>query len=133
MLVKGLLSPADAELAVEAGAGGIVVSNHGGRQLDGAVATIDALEEVAEQVAGRVPVLVDGGVRRGSDVVVALALGASAVLVGRPALWGLAVGGEEGARGVLELLRAEVELALALCGCATPADVSRHHAQRIRR
>jgi isopentenyl diphosphate isomerase/L-lactate dehydrogenase-like FMN-dependent dehydrogenase len=133
ILVKGLVSPADAELAVEAGAGGIVVSNHGGRQLDGAPATIDALSEVAEQVAGRVPVLMDGGVRRGSDVVVALALGASAVLVGRPALWGLAVGGEEGARAVLELLRAEVELALALCGCPTPADVTRSHVQRTRR
>ncbi|MEO8091603.1 MAG: alpha-hydroxy acid oxidase, partial [bacterium] len=133
IVVKGLVSPADAELAVEAGAAGVVVSNHGGRQLDGAPATIDALEQVAEQVAGRVPVLMDGGVRRGSDVVVALALGASAVLVGRPALWGLAVGGEQGARAVLELLRAEVELALALCGCPTPADVSRRHARRVRR
>jgi len=132
VVLKGVISPADAELAVDAGVGGIVVSNHGGRQLDGAPATIDALPDVADAVGGRVPVLMDGGVRRGTDVVTALALGASAVFVGRPALWGLAVGGEEGARSVLELLRAELELALALVGCPTPADVTRAHARRTR-
>src|SRR5215207_8599680 len=97
VMVKGVLTGEDAALAVEHGAGGVVVSNHGGRQLDRVAATADALEEIVEAVGGRVPVLVDGGIRRGVDVAVALALGADAVLVGRPALWGLAVGGEEGA------------------------------------
>ena len=130
ILLKGLMVPADAELAIEAGAGGIVVSNHGGRQLDGVPATVDALPEVAETVAGRVPVLMDGGVRRGTDVLVALALGADAVQVGRPALWGLAVDGERGAATVLNLLRDEIRLALALLGCPTPADVTRAHVER---
>ncbi len=130
VVIKGIVSAADAELAIEAGAAGVVVSNHGGRQLDGAIATIDALPAVADAVAGRVPVLVDGGVRRGTDVLVALALGASAVLVGRPALWGLAAGGEPGARRVLELLHDEIRLALALLGCPTPADVTRAHISR---
>ena len=120
IVLKGLMHPADAELAIEAGAAGVVVSNHGGRQLDGVPATIDALPDVADAVAGRVPVLVDGGVRRGTDVLVALALGADAVLAGRPALWGLAVDGEEGAREVLEILKAEIRLGLALLGCPTP-------------
>jgi isopentenyl diphosphate isomerase/L-lactate dehydrogenase-like FMN-dependent dehydrogenase len=130
VVLKGLMHPADAELAIEAGAGGIVVSNHGGRQLDGVPATVDALADVADAVAGRVPLLVDGGIRRGADVLVALALGADAVLAGRPALWGLAVDGEAGARRVLELLRDEIRLALALLGCQTPADVTRAHIQR---
>ncbi len=130
VLVKGLVTAEDAELAIQHGAAGIVVSNHGGRQLDRALATGDALPEVADAVAGRVAVLVDGGIRRGIDVVTALALGADAVLVGRPALWGLAVGGEEGARRVLELLRAELELALALCGCASPAELGPGHVRR---
>ena len=124
VLVKGLVRGDDAELAVEHGASGVVVSNHGGRQLDGAPATLDALAEVAQAVGGRAEVLMDGGVRRGTDVVMALALGARAVLVGRPALWGLAVDGEAGARRVLELLRDEVELALALCGCSSPDQVT---------
>ena len=98
ILVKGLITGEDAALAVEHGAAGVVVSNHGGRQLDNAPATIDALPEVVEAVAGRIPVLIDGGIRRGTDVAVALAIGAEAVLVGRPALWGLAVDGEAGAR-----------------------------------
>ena len=110
----------DAHLACEHGAAGVVVSNHGGRQLDGAAATIDALPEVVEAVEGRVEVLVDGGVRRGADVVRALALGARAVLAGRAPLWGLAARGEQGAREVLELLREEIELALVLIGCASP-------------
>ena len=106
------------------------MSNHGGRQLDGVSASLDALPEVVEAVAGRCLVLMDGGIRRGTDVVTALALGAQAVMVGRPALWGLAVGGEEGVRSVLELLRDEVELALRLLGCATPSAVTRAHVGR---
>ncbi|HET7485476.1 MAG TPA: alpha-hydroxy acid oxidase [Solirubrobacterales bacterium] len=131
VLVKGVLTGEDAALAVEHGAAGVVVSNHGGRQLDCAVATADALPEVADAVQGRGAVLVDGGLRRGTDVAIALALGADAVLVGRPALWGLAVGGEVGARGVLELLRSELELALALCGCASPQGMSASHLRRV--
>jgi isopentenyl diphosphate isomerase/L-lactate dehydrogenase-like FMN-dependent dehydrogenase len=126
-LVKGILTAEDALLAVESGAEGVVVSNHGGRQLDGVAASLDALPEVVEAVGGRGVVLVDGGIRRGTDVVKALALGAQAVLAGRAPLWGLAVGGAEGVQRVLELLRDEVELALALCGCASPADVTRDH------
>jgi len=130
VLVKGVLAAEDAALAVSHGAAGVVVSNHGGRQLDCALATADALPEVVDAVEGRAPVLVDGGIRRGADVAIALALGADAVLVGRPALWGLAVGGEAGAARVLELLRAELELALALCGCASPAELGRTHVRR---
>jgi isopentenyl diphosphate isomerase/L-lactate dehydrogenase-like FMN-dependent dehydrogenase len=130
ILVKGVLTAEDAALAVEHGAGGAIVSNHGGRQLDRSPATADVLEEVVDAVEGRVAVLVDGGIRRGVDVAIALALGADAVLVGRPALWGLAVGGEPGARRVLDLLRGELELTLALCGCATPAELSRAHLMR---
>jgi 4-hydroxymandelate oxidase len=130
VLVKGVLTAEDAALAVEHGAAGIVVSNHGGRQLDRCLATADALPEVVDAVEERAPVLVDGGIRRGVDVAIALALGADAALVGRPALWGLAAGGEAGARCVLELLREELELTLALCGCASPAELSRAHVQR---
>jgi isopentenyl diphosphate isomerase/L-lactate dehydrogenase-like FMN-dependent dehydrogenase len=129
VLVKGILTAEDATLAIEHGAAGVIVSNHGGRQLDCVLPSVDALPEVVEAVAGRGAVLMDGGVRRGTDVLVALALGAEAVLVGRPPLWGLAVGGAEGAQRVLELLRDEVRLALALCGCATPAAVTRSHVQ----
>lgn len=124
VLVKGVVRGDDAVRAVEHGAAGIVVSNHGGRQLDASPATLDALPEVAEAVAGRAEILVDGGFRRGGDVLKALALGARAVLVGRPVLWGLAVGGEAGVQGVLEMLRAELDLAMALCGCPTVADVT---------
>jgi 4-hydroxymandelate oxidase len=116
VLVKGILHPDDAQLAIEHGAGGIIVSNHGGRQLDGAVATLDALTAVVDTVAGRVPVILDGGVRRGTDVVTALALGATAVGIGRPVVWGLAVDGTAGVRHVLGLLRAELDQAMALCG-----------------
>jgi isopentenyl diphosphate isomerase/L-lactate dehydrogenase-like FMN-dependent dehydrogenase len=130
VLVKGLLTAEDATLAVEHGAAGVVVSNHGGRQLDRALASGDALPEVVDAVDGRAAVLVDGGIRRGVDVAIALALGADAVLVGRPALWGLAAAGAEGARQVLELLRDELELALALCGCPSPAELTRSHVRR---
>ena len=130
VLVKGVQTREDAGLAVEHGAAGVVVSNHGGRQLDCVDGTADILPGVVEEVAGRATVLVDGGIRRGTDMVIALALGADAVLVGRPALWGLAAGGERGAARVLELLREELELALTLCGCASPAGVGAGHVQR---
>jgi isopentenyl diphosphate isomerase/L-lactate dehydrogenase-like FMN-dependent dehydrogenase len=130
VLVKGVLTAEDARLACEHGAAGIVVSNHGGRQLDGVAATIDALPEVVEAVGGRLEVLVDGGIRRGTDVVKALALGARAVLAGRAALWGLAADGERGATHVLELLRAEILGALQLTGCISPADVTRDRVSR---
>jgi len=125
VLVKGLLAPEDALLAVRNGVQGIIVSNHGGRQLDGALPSVMALPEVIEVVAGAVPVLVDGGVRRGTDVLKALALGAHAVLIGRPFLWGLAVAGEGGVRAVLGQLREELELAMALCGRPTIAEIDR--------
>jgi isopentenyl diphosphate isomerase/L-lactate dehydrogenase-like FMN-dependent dehydrogenase len=128
VVVKGILTAEDARLACEHGATAIVVSNHGGRQLDGVPATLDALEEVVEAVDGRVEVLLDGGVRRGTDALKALALGARAVLIGRAMVWGLAARGEEGVVDVLRLLRDEVELGLALLGCASPADVTRAHA-----
>jgi len=130
LVVKGILTAEDALLACEAGAEGVVVSNHGGRQLDGVAASIDALPEVVEAVGDRAEVFMDGGIRRGTDVVKALALGARAVLVGRAALYGLAVGGAEGVERVLDLLREEIVLALALCGCASPADVTRAHVGR---
>jgi 4-hydroxymandelate oxidase len=125
VLIKGIVRGDDAARAVDHGAAGVIVSNHGGRQLDTAIASVRALPEVAEAVAGRAEVLLDGGVRRGTDVIKALALGARAVLLGRPVVWGLAVGGESGARRVLELLRADVDLAMALCGCPSVDDISR--------
>lgn len=125
LLLKGVLTAEDARLAVEAGVDGLVVSNHGGRQLDGAPAALDALPEVVDAVQGRLEVLMDGGIRRGSDVLKALALGARAVLVGRPYLWGLAVQGEAGVVRVIEMLRDELELAMKLAGRARVADVDR--------
>jgi 4-hydroxymandelate oxidase len=125
VLLKGILHPADAVRAIEYGIRAILVSNHGGRQLDSAVAALDALPAVVEAVAGRVEVLVDGGVRRGTDVLKALALGARAVLIGRPIHWGLAVDGEAGVRHVLELLRAELARDLMLCGLASPGEIDR--------
>jgi isopentenyl diphosphate isomerase/L-lactate dehydrogenase-like FMN-dependent dehydrogenase len=129
VVVKGILTAEDARLACEHGAAAVIVSNHGGRQLDGGPASLDVLEEVVQAVNGRAEVLLDGGVRRGTDVLKALALGARAVLIGRAMLWGLAVAGEEGVTDVLRLLRDEIELGLALLGCASPADVSRAHVQ----
>jgi 4-hydroxymandelate oxidase len=123
VFVKGILTAEDAALALEHGVDAIVVSNHGGRQLDSTLAPLDALPEVVEAVGGRIPVLMDGGVRRGTDVVKALALGAAAVLVGRPVVWGLAAEGEDGVAGVLEILRREVENAMALTGCRTAAEI----------
>lgn len=125
IVVKGVLTAEDARLAVEHGADAIIVSNHGGRQLDGAPATIDVLAEVVDAVGGRCEVYLDSGIRRGTDALKALALGARAVLVGRPVLWGLAVNGEDGVRHVLDLLRAELELAMALAGRPTLASVDR--------
>ena len=127
VIVKGLLTAEDAVLACERGAAGVVVSNHGGRQLDGVQASVDALPAIADAVDARAEVFLDGGIRRGSDIVKALALGARAVLLGRPALWGLAGRGEDGVREVLELLRHELAVALTLSGCASPADVTRAH------
>jgi isopentenyl diphosphate isomerase/L-lactate dehydrogenase-like FMN-dependent dehydrogenase/predicted DNA-binding transcriptional regulator YafY len=125
IILKGILTAEDALLAVERGVQAIVVSNHGGRQLDTAMATIEALPEVVDAVAGRCEVYVDGGIRRGTDILKALALGARAVLVGRPILWGLAVNGYEGVRHVLEILRSELELAMVLSGCPTLAHINR--------
>jgi len=130
VLVKGILTAEDAELALEHGATGIVVSNHGGRQLDRSLATAEALPEIAEAVEGRATLLVDGGIRRGIDVATALALGADAVMVGRPALWGLAAGGSEGVERVLELLREELELTLGLLGCTGVSQLARAHVRR---
>ncbi len=125
IVVKGVVRADDARRAVDHGAAAVVVSNHGGRQLDTAPATIDALPAVADALHGRAEVLLDGGVRRGVDVVKALALGARAVLLGRPVLWGLGQGGADGVAGVLELLRSELDLAMALCGCPRVGDVTR--------
>lgn len=124
VLVKGIVRGDDAVRAVEHGASGIIVSNHGGRQLDTSVATARCLREVVRAVDGRAEVYVDGGIRRGTDVLKALALGARAVLLGRPPVWGLAVGGADGARQVLELLRAELDLAMALAGCPTIESIT---------
>jgi isopentenyl diphosphate isomerase/L-lactate dehydrogenase-like FMN-dependent dehydrogenase len=127
LLVKGLLAAEDAVLAVEHGAAGVVVSNHGGRQLDRSMTGAEALPEVVEAVAGRATVLVDGGIRRGVDIAVALALGADAVLLGRPTAWGLAAAGAAGAERVLRILAEELELALALLGLASPAGLGPEH------
>ena len=129
VVVKGILTAEDARLACEHGAAAVVVSNHGGRQLDGVSSSLDVLEEVVDAIDGRAEVLLDGGVRRGTDVLKALALGARAVLIGRAMVWGLAAAGEEGVTDVLRLLQREVELGLALLGCASPAHVSRAHVQ----
>jgi isopentenyl diphosphate isomerase/L-lactate dehydrogenase-like FMN-dependent dehydrogenase len=125
VVVKGILTQEDAALALAHGAAAIVVSNHGGRQLDTAVATIEALPEVVEAVAGRCEVYLDGGVRRGTDVLKALALGARAVFVGRPILWALAVGGEDGVRHALDLLRRELGLDMGIAGRPTLASIDR--------
>jgi 4-hydroxymandelate oxidase len=125
VVLKGVMHPDDAEQAVQAGADAIIVSNHGGRALDGVAATIDALPRVADRVARRMPVLMDGGIRRGGDVLKAMARGANAVLIGRPYLYGLAVNGSEGVRHIVEILRREFETAMALTGRTTIARIDR--------
>ena len=125
LLVKGVLRPEDADRAVRLGLDGIVVSNHGGRRLDGVPASIDQLEQVVGAVKGRATVLLDSGVRRGTDVLKALALGAQGVLIGRPYAWALAAAGEEGVTQLLTLLREELEVALQACGCASVREVPR--------
>jgi 4-hydroxymandelate oxidase len=127
LLLKGIVTGDDAERAVRAGAAGVVVSNHGGRQLDGCVPTAVALPEVVDAVAGRAAVLVDGGIRSGADVARALALGADAVLIGRPYLWGLAAGGEDGVAAVLAALVADLERCLVLLGVASPGELGAQH------
>jgi len=129
LVVKGILTREDATLAVEHGADAIWVSNHGGRQLDGVAAGLDALPEVVDAVAGRCEVYVDGGVRRGTDVLKALALGARAAFAARPFAGGLAVGGEAGVASVLSILRDEIELGLGLLGCTAPDQVARSHVE----
>ena len=125
VVIKGILSADDAAKALDAGAGAIVVSNHGGRQVDGAIGTLDALPEVADRVGGRIPVLLDGGVRRGADAFKAIALGATAVLLGRTYAWGLAIAGEAGVREVLLNFLSDLDLTFALSGCSSTADVAR--------
>ncbi|CAL5439410.1 unnamed protein product [Camellia sinensis] len=127
ILVKGVLTAEDAIKAMEIGVAGIVVSNHGARQLDYSPATITVLEEVVRAVGGKIPVLIDGGVRRGTDIFKALALGAQAVMIGRPVLYGLAAKGEYGVRSVIEMLKDELELTMALSGCPTVKDITRSH------
>jgi isopentenyl diphosphate isomerase/L-lactate dehydrogenase-like FMN-dependent dehydrogenase len=129
LVVKGLLTREDARMAAEAGVDAVIVSNHAGRQLDTVLAGIDALPEVVDEVGGELEVYVDGGVRRGTDVLKALALGARAALIGRPVLWGLAAGGEEGVRDVLEIFRREIALGMQLLGCASCGDIGREHIQ----
>ena len=125
VLLKGVLTAEDAHIALKHGVAGLIVSNHGGRQLDSALASIEALPEVIEAVTGHCEVYIDGGIRRGTDVLKALAFGARAVLIGRPVLWGLAVAGAEGVSQVLEMVRAELELAMVLAGRPTLASIDR--------
>lgn len=124
VLVKGILHPLDAERALENGVAGIIISNHGGRTLDTTPATLNLLPLIAQKVNGRIPVLIDGNIRRGTDIVKALALGASAVLIGRPVLHALAVGGMSGIAHMLTILQTEFEMAMALCGCEYLADIT---------
>ena len=123
ILLKGILNPDDAEQAVKAGVSGIIVSNHGARNLDSVPATIEVLPYIARRVNKKIPVLMDGGIRRGTDVVKAIALGANAVLVGRPICYGLACGGADGVAKVLEILQKELQLAMALAGSASIAKI----------
>ncbi|KAH0719811.1 hypothetical protein KY284_004841 [Solanum tuberosum] len=127
ILVKGVITAEDAKIAVQSGAAGIIVSNHGARQLDYVPATIMALEEVVKAVQGRIPVFLDGGVRRGTDVFKALALGASGVFIGRPIIWSLAADGEAGVKKALQMIRDEFELTMALSGCRSLKEITRNH------
>ncbi|KAK4736206.1 hypothetical protein R3W88_010467 [Solanum pinnatisectum] len=127
ILIKGILTSEDAMKAIEAGVAGIIVSNHGARQLDYTPATISVLEEVVHVVQGKVPVLIEGGIRRGTDIFKALALGAKAALIGRPVIYGLAAKGECGVKEVIEMLKNELEQTIALAGCCTVADITRNY------
>jgi 4-hydroxymandelate oxidase len=133
LVIKGIVTREDAELAVDHGVDGLIVSNHGGRAEDSGRASIDSLAEVAEGVRGRVPVLVDGGIRRGSDIFKALALGADAVAIGRPYIWGLAAFGQEGVERVLEILRSELQIAMRQAGTRSIAEVNRSYVVDNRR
>jgi isopentenyl diphosphate isomerase/L-lactate dehydrogenase-like FMN-dependent dehydrogenase len=132
ILVKGIIHPDDARLALDHGLDGVIVSNHGGRQMDGGVAAIDALAEVGEVVQSRVPVMMDSGIRRAADIMKALALGASAVLIGRPYVYALGAAGEAGVLDLIHTLMAELDLQLGLAGCASPSDVDRSMIVRAR-
>lgn len=125
VLLKGVLHSEDARLAVDHGAAGVIVSNHGARQLDTVPATIEALSEIVEAIDAKIEVLIDGGIRRGTDVVKAIALGAKAVGVGRPIIWGLAVDGEQGVKRILDILRKDFELSMRLCGCTSVQDIKK--------
>jgi isopentenyl diphosphate isomerase/L-lactate dehydrogenase-like FMN-dependent dehydrogenase len=126
LILKGVLSPREARRALDHGIDGIIVSNHGGRQLDSAASGLGALPGVVAVVEGRIPVLVDGGIRRGTDILKALALGASACLMARPHLWGLAVAGEAGVRHVIEIYRRELDRAMGLCGASSISAIGKH-------
>ena len=125
LIIKGIMTAEDSIEAVNAGADGVMVSNHGGRGLDGALAAIDALPEIVDAVGSRVPILMDGGIRRGTDVLKALALGATAVGIGKPVFFALATGGEEAVVNLIRMLEKEVEAAMAICGCETVPDINR--------
>ena len=131
ILLKGILHPADALAAIEHGMSGVVVSNHGGRQVDGAIATMDALPGIVEAVAGRIPVILDSGVRSGADIFRALALGASAVGLGRPYVWGLAAGGADGVREVIRNFRADFDLTMGLAGVTSAREIGRDNVTRV--
>jgi 4-hydroxymandelate oxidase len=124
VLIKGVVHPEDARQALDHGVAAVVVSNHGGRQLDTAPATIDVLPEIVDAVQGRIEVIVDGGIRRGTDVVKALALGANAAGIGRPAIWGLTFDGEAGVGKILDILGFELDLAMGLCGCTSIQEIN---------
>lgn len=130
IIVKGILNPYDALKAIECGVSGIVVSNHGARQLDGVPSTIDMLEPIVKVVKGRVPVFLDGGIRKGTDLFKALALGAKAVFVGRPILWGLSCEGQKGVERALEILRDELKETMILAGCKSLNDIDETYVYR---
>ena len=132
LMIKGIMDAADAKLAVDHGADGVIVSNHGGRQADAVAGSVDVLPEVVDAVAGEIDVMLDGGIRRGTDVVKAVALGAKAVMVGRPLWWGLAAGGERGVDRMLEIFHDEIDRALALIGRPVLTELDREAVRRRR-
>ena len=131
LILKGILNPDDVKSALASGVDGIIVSNHGGRQLDCVVSSIDALPEIIDNIEGKIPVFMDGGIRRGADIVKVLALGAKACLIGRPHLWGLAVGGELGVEKVISILHDEVDLTMGLCGISSISEISKDLIRKI--